>query len=776
MYKEATFLVRGSLMLRLILWILIAVLLSACAPTLKMEQYGDGLKNITEGDFPNQVAILPFGNETGEPGLEAVVRRNFANHFASRNYLDMKLPVADEKLIHFEKSTGKKIDGASQKELAEALGVDGLLYGKVTDYKKIYAGVYSQLGVEAEVWLINARTGKEIFRLRDSVRYHEGGVPTSILSAVVTAISTAMNLREIQKVRMVNELCYKFMEKIPPSRTAVISARPVIKEVLTNLAEGQFGPKKIIRVGLEGDPGLVASFNIGNFRKGIAMKELKPGIYTGEYAVMPGDNTRDMPVTVTLSRLGGYDNEWLAPEGYVTIDTTPPPSVKGVRGKGYADRIDIFWDGLKDVPDLKGYRVLRSESPLSGYMELAFVELASYRDVTAQQGKSYYYRIVALDQVGNEADPGESPRMTLVAVDPKKLAGALSEDTVLDGSCLVTGLLTVPKGITLTVGKEARLLFDAGAGIVVKGTFTVKGEESPVEFYPAGTAAWLGIAVEGGRISVVRMKLRGAVNGITVTDAEGVIDGIHVSDSETALTISGNTPLEVKNITLTGNKAALRLFKTAISITGSSILQNNDGIVADSYAGELRDNSIIDNQRNIVADKPLQVAPNYFGTVIAEDMRLVNATAEKVYDSPPPRGKVVAAVVNPYLKLTQEERQKKSAEFLIEAGSYFRQRNFGKAVGLFAENLKILPTAETYFYLSLCHQEMKEEEKALAYLLDGTVKFPKDPLLWKSLGMLSYEKGNEAEAKRALQEVLRLSPDDRQARFILERITGDIKQ
>ncbi len=90
-----------------------------------------------------------------------------------------------------------------------------MIYGRVTDYKKIYAVAYSQLGVEAEVWMVNTRTGKEVFRLKDSVRYHEGGVPLSPLSAVMTAISTAMNIRDIQQVRMINELCYKFNEKNP---------------------------------------------------------------------------------------------------------------------------------------------------------------------------------------------------------------------------------------------------------------------------------------------------------------------------------------------------------------------------------------------------------------------------------------------------------------------------------------------------------------------------------------------------------------------------------
>lgn len=763
-------------MVRCILWIMFAAVLCACAPTLKIEQYGKGAQELRDDELPHQVAILPFGNETDEQGLDAVVRRNFANHFSSKNYLDMKLPVADEKLVRFEQATGKKLTAATPKELSGVLGMDGLLYGKVTDYTKIYAGVYSQLGVEAEVWLVHAGTGKELFRFRDSVRYHEGGVPTSPLSAVVTAISTALNLREIQKVRMVNELCYKFMQKIPASPNPAVAGRPVIKEVLTNAGDGPFGPKKVIRAGLEGDPGLVATFAIGNFRKGIAMKELKPGIYAGEYAVLPGDNTRDMPVTVTLTRPGGYDNQWLGAEGFVTIDTTPPPSVTAIRAKGFSDRIDLAWEGVKGAPDLKGYRVLRSESPLSGYKELALVEAPSYRDSSAFPGKGYYYRIVAVDQVGNESDPGESQRVALALVEPKRLAGELKEDTILDGPCIITGQLVVPKGVGLVVGGDARLLFEPGAAILVKGAFTAKGDETPIEFLPVGNPQWQGITVEGGRVSLSRIKLRGAVTGIAVADAEGTISGINISDCGTGLAISGNAKLDVKNITLSGNKTGLRLSRTAISITSSGIIQNSDGVLAEGFAGELRDNSIIDNERNIVADKPLQVGPNYFGTLVAEEMRLVNASAEKVYNGQLPAGTIVAAIVNPYLKLAQDERQKKSAEFLVEAGRYFRQRNFGKAAGLFAENLKILPSAETFFYLSLCHQEMKEEARAIAYLKEGTAKFPQDPLLWKSLGMLAYEKGDEAGARKALEEVVRLSPDDRQARFVLERIIGDTKK
>lgn len=758
-------------MKRPVLFAMWLVFLSACAPTLKMEQHGGHIK-IQDEDLPRQVAILPFANDTNEPGMDAVVRRNFANHLSSKAYLDTKIPVIDEKLIHLEKSSGKTFQQASPQELSATLGADGLLYGKVTDYQKVYAGVYSQLGVEAEVWMVNARTGKEVFRHREAVRYHEGGIPTSPLSLVVTAVSTGMNLREIQKVRMVNELCYKFMEKIPAPKTLSSNARPVIKEALTNAGEGPFGLKSLIKAGLEGEPGLVATFDIGNFKKGIPMKEVKPGIYTGEYAVMPGDATRDMPVTVTLTRPGGYETQWGDVLGYITVDTAPPAPAAGLRAKGHPDRVELSWEGAKKSTDLKGYRVLRSDSPLSGYGELALVEVESFADRSASAGKIYYYRVVSVDKVGNEAEPTDATRGAIVTDRPQELSGALKEDTILEGPYLVTGLLTVPKGTSLTISGGSRLLFLPQSGLHVRGRLTVTGGETPVEFAPSEEGKWGGITLEGARAALARFSLRGAMVGISSKDSETVVEGGLVSGCETGLAISGMSPVELKGMTVSGNLVGLKLADTAAKVSGSQILQNKEGIVAEGFSGEIRDNNILDNGSNVRSEKPLAVAPNWFGTVQADSMKLGNVTADKVYDSRVPGGAVVPAVVDPYARLSSEERRKKSAELVIEAGSYFRQRNYGKAATLFAENLKVLPSAETYYYLSLCHSGMKEPEKSLAYLLEGTAKFPQDALLWKSLGMLAYEIGDESTARKALEECIRLSPEDRQARFVLERLKG----
>ena len=172
-----------------------------------------------------------------------------------------------KKIVHLEKATGKTVLEMKPAEVCQSLGCDGLVYGRITDFKKVYAAVYSQLGVEAEVWIVNTKTGKEVLRLKDAVRYHEGGVPLSPLGIIMTAVSTALNLREIQQVRLVNELAHKFNEKIPSPSGMAAEDRPVIKEVLTNIKEGPFGKGKIIRAGLEGDKSMVAMFDIGNYKR-----------------------------------------------------------------------------------------------------------------------------------------------------------------------------------------------------------------------------------------------------------------------------------------------------------------------------------------------------------------------------------------------------------------------------------------------------------------------------------------------------------------------------
>ena len=152
------------------------------------------------------------------------------------------------------------------------------------------------------------------------------------------------------------------------------------------------------------------------------------------------------------------------------------------------------------------------------------------------------------------------------------------------------------------------------------------------------------------------------------------------------------------------------------------------------------------------------------------EFRVKQIIVEQVYDAKLPAGKAVTPVDNPYRNLSLDERQRKQSEIIIEAGDYFRIRNFGKAASLFEEALKIAPSADVFYYLALSRQEMKERDVAMSTLQKGVTSFPMDANLWKSLGMLAYERGDNVTARKALDEALRLSPNDRQSRFLKEQL------
>ncbi|HOS60072.1 MAG TPA: DUF799 family lipoprotein, partial [Syntrophorhabdaceae bacterium] len=617
--------------------------------------------SIDKSTLPRVIAIMPFQNETEEKGLAEKIRKAFYNHFSSKPYTDIELSVIDAKSVQLEKSSGKSVVQLHPKEVCDAIGCDGIIYGKVTDFKKVFAIVYSQLSAEAEVWMVNAKTGKEVLRIKEDATFHGGGVPMSPLGAVMTAISTAMNLRDIQQVRMINELSHKLNEKIPSPEGIMSEERPIIKEVLTNVNEGPFGKGKTIRTGMEGDKGLVATFSIGNFRKGIPMKEAKPGIYTGEYLVLPGDNTRDMPVIVSLKKPGGYETEWIDVGGVVTIDTIPPPKVEGLKARGFQDRVDISWTSLKNVPDLKGYVVMRSEQPLSGYDRIVNTEQVVFEDKAVEMGKMYYYRVIAVDQTGNESDPQEAVRASLVGKEPVLLEGEIKKDTILSGLYIVEDEFVVPRGLVLTIESGTRIIFNKSASINVNGKLIINGKENPVEFLPSGDEQWGGVNFTNGNVLVTGLRIKGAETGLALKDTEGTVDGAFISESIKGISITGSPSPVIKNSSISRNETGIELIRSDAAIIGNDVFQNKVGISIKDFSGQIKDNNLIDNATNASSEATLKVAANFFGSVHVEEMRLKNINVVKVYDQRLPEGKIVDAIMNPYANMAHEDRQKKLA-------------------------------------------------------------------------------------------------------------------
>ncbi|HBO83511.1 MAG TPA: hypothetical protein DD641_00675 [Deltaproteobacteria bacterium] len=755
--------------------ILITVFTGCAGPQQEVQQQKPDEKVLTD-KLPHKVAVLPFGNETEEIGVSGQVRKSFSNHFSSKPYIKIDPSVVDAKVAELEKNTGKTILEIPSKEAADAIGVDGLVYGKVTDYKKIYAVAYSQIGVEAEVWMVNTKTGEEVWRFKEAVRYHEGGVSLSPIGLVMTAVSTAMNIREIQRIRVINELGWKINEKVPAPAGLKVAANPVIKNALSNAKEGAFGSGKVFKVAMEGEAGLIGLFEIGGFKKGLAMKEINPGEYLGEYAAAPGDNIKDAPVVVYLRRPTGEESKWHDVSGLVVIDTTAPQRTEGLKGRAFIDRIELSWNKVS-ANDLAGYKVMRSIKPLSGYEEKGFIEEDKFIDKDMKPGEAYYYYVAAVDMAKNEGEHSETVNLTLRQKEPVALKGSIKSDKTLSaGTYILGGDVVVDKGVVLKIEPDTKLLFEKDASLKISGSLTVSGKDGMwVEFLPKSPdLTWRGIIIDGGEATISYAKISGAKAGLTALKTGARVSNTIIEGNETGLLTSGTPSPNISKTVIWQNQTGVVMDSAQTVIEKSDIAQNKTGIQIKKSSPTIKENNIHDNEINIDAgDAAVNADGNYFGTITFEEMRFKGGVkAISVLDKKYPEGKPVQAVVNPYASLSPEEKKQKVAELLVSSGRYFRERNFGKAVSIFEEVLKLEENPTTYYYTALSYQGMEDNEKALQFLKKGVEKFPLDANISKAYGLLLYQIGKDDEAKKAMKEALRLNPGDKQVKFLLERLEG----
>ncbi|MDX8412799.1 MAG: DUF799 family lipoprotein, partial [Mariprofundales bacterium] len=112
--------------------------------------------------LPTTVAVLPFINTTGQKEAFHIVRTTMFNHFSSRNYRAMHLNDVDQRLKAAGWLDAAQMQGVDSVQLMKTLGVDGLLYGEITHFDRIFLGVYAQIAIGVRLRLIN-HDGKEIW-------------------------------------------------------------------------------------------------------------------------------------------------------------------------------------------------------------------------------------------------------------------------------------------------------------------------------------------------------------------------------------------------------------------------------------------------------------------------------------------------------------------------------------------------------------------------------------------------------------------------------------
>jgi hypothetical protein len=104
------------------------------------------------------------------------------------------------------------------------------------------------------------------------------------------------------------------------------------------------------------------------------------------------------------------------PEEPTVGDTVAPNAPSNVAGEGNFYEVDLSWDG-SGSEDVEGYNVYRSETSFSSRENASVLNGEPvgdlvYEDSSALDGVSYYYRITAVDDAGNESDLSEEVAAT----------------------------------------------------------------------------------------------------------------------------------------------------------------------------------------------------------------------------------------------------------------------------------------------------------------------------------------------------------------------------
>ncbi|MDO9558957.1 MAG: DUF799 family lipoprotein [Syntrophales bacterium] len=707
----------GSMLM--ILFFPVLLILQGCVVATKDTLILPQIRSLFEGAYevdpymadhkPRTIAVLPFVNQAKSQNGSEAVRRGFYNHFSSLPFKDMELHRVDNLLRKAGLEDPAVIGKTPPQDLGKILNVDAVIYGTISDFDKLFAVIYSNVSVGAEIKMMDTKTGKMLWRGKHVTYIHEGGISTTPFGLVATVIATAMNVRDIQLLRACDDL-FREMVKTIPAPTIADALRPPVITLLVQDTKNL--PKKSgdeIRVVIQGTPKMQAYFHIGEFKKNIDMleQEGEPGVYLGVYKVIPGDNVSNAVITGFLRDDAGNTAEWVDAVGSVTLDTISPDKLKKVNTVGRNNLVLLNWE-KSPAPDLAGYRVYRSATPLSGFEEIAGMEFSELRDEKLVNNQKYYYQVSAVDRAGNESEKSDTVMGMPVAPGPTPVSGVIETDTTWYAGAspyIIDRTVVVRDKALLTIepGTEIR---SRGGGLVIEGRLSAQGDDGHIirfETLEAGKP-WEGIVFNNvkEKENVLRYcRISNASTAVTCRAASPRINSCELTANGTAIRIQGtfSKPEVVKNTIQKNTEAAILIEAGAQPVLTENIIQDNDreGIRIKSASPVIRNNQIRQNRgsgitatniqaviagNNLVDNKPFDMAgemtgeavnalDNWWGSVQGLDIlsRIRGKiNIKSVLNAPYPEGKSVELpILAPVLGGTL-----KGDAFLILANSPYR--------------------------------------------------------------------------------------------------------
>jgi hypothetical protein len=172
------------------------------------------------------LAVLPFINHTTAPGLEDFVRVSFYSHLSARPFADIEPQRVD--LALDPPPTSTRLEPDQVRAIGARLQADLLVSGDLLAFERVYAGLYSHISMEVSIVLYECRNGRSVWSDSYEASSHEGGIPLSLLEIPLIGLRTGLNLREKEKIQLVDELTRHLSARIPypGTRADTVAAGP----------------------------------------------------------------------------------------------------------------------------------------------------------------------------------------------------------------------------------------------------------------------------------------------------------------------------------------------------------------------------------------------------------------------------------------------------------------------------------------------------------------------------------------------------------------------
>lgn len=184
---------------------------------------------------------------------------------------------------------------------------------------------------------------------------------------------------------------------------------------------------------------------------------------------------------------------------------------------------------------------------------------------------------------------------------------------------IVQGKVVVPKGVTLRIGPNVKVVFQGASALEVDGTLDVTGSAAaPVVFDMTQGGLQSEVFLNGADADISNAKF---LSGVFLAQDSNLHLQWFEMTKGSGLYLRGTTTAVVKNGKIYGNATGIVLDgKTKATLEFNTLTQNSYGLYLKSYSElEFKNNSVHDNDKEVVNSTPaVNLGGNYWGTTDAQ--------------------------------------------------------------------------------------------------------------------------------------------------------------